>query len=346
MKMRNKKFTSLLTLAIAGWFLWGCGPKPELIEDLVWPAPPEQPRIQFVRSIAGKSDLKQGKFKRLKDALAGEDEGDKIIKPYGVAVDSRNRIFVSDAGNRCVLVFNETPEKGEDVFALLGQGGNGTLLEPAGITLDDEGNIYVSDVKQNTVYSYGPDLKFRQAYGPQGTFTRPAGLAFNSITRELIVLDAKAHDVKFFNLEGNLLRTLGEQGIEPGQFNIPSNVACDKTGKIYIVDSMNFRVQIFNPEGEFLSTFGQADNVPGSFTRPKGIALDSDGHIYVADAAFDNIQIFQPNGTLLLYFGSAGRGSGQFQLPAGMYFDAQDRLYVIDQYNHRVQIFQYLKSED
>jgi DNA-binding beta-propeller fold protein YncE len=335
---------SLAALVMLG-IIWGCGPKPRIEEEIVWPPPPEKPRIRYVRSIASKDDLKKDKWSQFKDALAGDEASEKIIKPYGVAVDQRGRLFVADAGNLSVMVFNEHPEKGEDILEFIGRSGNGTLVEPAGVAVDEDGNIYVSEVRQAVVYSYGPDLKFRRAYGTKGTFIRPAGLVVNPVTKELIVLDAKAHDVKFFDLDGTLLRTIGGQGTEPGKFNIPSNVACDAEGRIYIVDSMNFRVQIFSPKGEFLSTFGQADNVPGSFTRPKGIALDSEGHVYVADAAFDNIQIFQPDGTLLLFFGSAGKGPGQFQLPAGLCFDREDRLYVVDQYNHRVQVFQYIKEE-
>ncbi len=341
--MDSKVLRRWLPLSLV--FILGCGPKPQVGEDLVWPPAPETPRIRYLRAISSKSDLNLGKLSRLKKSLTGEEALERIGKPYGVAVDARGRLFVSDAGNASVLVFNEQPRKGEEPFAYLGREGNGKLVEPAGLAIDDSGNIYVGDVQQNQVFCYGPDLHFQRTYGVRGEFTRPAGIAFNVATQELVILDSKSHTVKFFDKAGKLLRTIGEKGSEAGQFNIPTQVVCDAQGRVYIVDSMNFRVQIFSPQGEYLSTFGQADNVPGSFTRPKGIALDSEGHIYVSDAAFDNIQIFQPDGTLLLFFGGAGKDPGSFQLPAGMCFDGQDRLYIADQYNRRVQIFQYIRQD-
>ena len=326
------------------FFLLDCAGSRPPAEDIFWPSPPEPARIKYLRSISSLDDLDQGWFQNLKSALLGRDRQNGLLKPYGVAVDSRGRIFVSDAGNRSVLVFNEHPRSGEKYLEFLGTGGAGQLIEPAGVAVGLHDEILVSDVIQRTVYEYGPDLQYRRTLGQSDTFTRPAGIAVNPGNGNIIILDAKAHNFRIFTPDGEELAVVGGPGTEPGRFNIPTHVACDTAGRIYVVDSMNFRVQLFSPAGEYLSSFGQADNVPGSFSRPKGIALDSEGHVYVADSAFDNIQIFTPEGTLLLFFGSAGTRPGYFQLPAGICFDRQDRLFVVDQYNRRIQIFQYLKA--
>ncbi|GBE29041.1 MAG TPA: hypothetical protein ENH10_07615 [Bacteroidetes bacterium] len=341
----SRDFAKLLLLAAFSIsLLSGCATTRPKDTSVFWPQPPEKKRIEYLKSISAKTDIDDSRLNRLRESLTGEQDIEKIIKPYGVAVDARGRIYVTDAGNKSVLVFNENPAAGEDYLDYVGAGGSGTLVEPAGIAISKAGVIFVSDVVQGTVYAYNQDFEFLYAVGSKDSFIRPAGLAFNEVSQELVVIDAKSHNLKFFSAEGDSLRTVGEKGINESQFNVPSNVVCDKEGKIYVVDSMNFRVQIFNSAGEFVSTFGQADNIPGSFSRPKGITLDSDGHVYVADAAFDNIQIFQPDGTLMLFFGSAGSKPGQFQLPAGMCFDSNDKLYVVDQYNRRIQIFQYVSQ--
>ncbi len=44
----------------------------------------------------------------------------------------------------------------------------------------------------------------------------------------------------------------GEVGDDNGQFNMPSDVATDAEGRIYVADHGNDRVQVFSPEGEWL----------------------------------------------------------------------------------------------
>jgi len=337
------KRTGWLTAILLIFTLYGCGPKPGATGSLVWPEPPELPRIKYVRTIASAEDIHKPAGVKLKEALLGEKTVDRVIKPYGVAVDSRGRLFVADGGNFAVLVFNENPVGEEKYLTYLGATSPGRLASPLDVCVDDSDFVYVSDVQRNNVFVYTPDLVFHHVMGQESTFGRPAGVAYNRFNDEIIVLDSKSHDVKFFDRDGTLLRTIGGPGGDNGYFNYPTNVACDPYGRIYIVDTMNFRIQIFDSEGNFLSTFGQPDNVPGSFSRPRGIALDSEGHIYVVDAAFSNIQIFQENGVLLLHLGSLGDTPGHFRLPAGLWFDKNDYLYVADQFNRRVQVFKYIR---
>src|SRR5208282_2848333 len=69
--------------------------------NLVWPLPPEQPRIKFVRSIYGAGDIEPLKKANFLDRVAGiqiKNFKPGFAKPFGVAVDSHNRIYVSDSG--------------------------------------------------------------------------------------------------------------------------------------------------------------------------------------------------------------------------------------------------------
>jgi len=46
----------------------------------------------------------------------------------------------------------------------------------------------------------------------------------------------------------------GDAGADNAHFNIPTSVACDRRGRVYVSDYLNDRVQVFSPEGAFLKT--------------------------------------------------------------------------------------------
>lgn len=329
----------LLTTACAS------APRPE--PDLVWPLPPETPRIKFVKSLSSSADVKAASFaQRVKTTIIGDEPVAALGKPYAVHVDRRGRILVADSAWRKVLVFDEA---GQD-FSILGTDGPGVLLNPRGVTSDSQGRIYVTDVSQNRVVVYDENGRFQLAMGLQGQLDKPVGIAVNDALKRVYVVSTgstatQSHKVTVFDAAtGNLLFEFGGRGIADGQFNFPTNIAVDALGKVYVMDSFNFRVQIFDADGKFLFKFGSIGTGFGQFSKPKGIGVDSEGHIYVSDAAFNNVQIFDPEGRLLLFFGQMGSRPGQFWLPAGLAVDSQDRIYVADQYNKRINIYQYLSQ--
>src|SRR5947209_15332665 len=78
-------------------------------KELVWPLPPETPRLRFVQEIHGTEDVepskKQGALERL-SGVKRQQFKPYFNKPFGVAVDSKSRIFVSDNGQAMVFVFD------------------------------------------------------------------------------------------------------------------------------------------------------------------------------------------------------------------------------------------------
>jgi DNA-binding beta-propeller fold protein YncE len=321
----------------------GCATAPKSV-DLVWPLAPEQPRIRYVGYVSSLEDLGVSGWSRMKEFMFGDEPVEKLVKPYGVAVDSRGRLYVADTGIKLVFSFDFEAQSDVEKVRLVGMKKPGRLGRPVGLAIDANDNLYVSDAIAHKIVVYGPDHEVVSAIGKYAKLERPAGITIDNQRRRLIIADVGAHDIKVYGLDGEFLFSFGERGAGDSQFNFPTNVAVDELGRIYVVDSMNNRVMIFDSEGNFISKFGQVGRVAGSFARPKGIALDSEGHIYVVDSAFDNVQIFRDDGQLLLSFGEFGAEPGSFQLPAGIYIDGADRIYVSDQYNRRVQIFQYLKE--
>lgn len=327
-----------LALAIA---LLACAHAKEQKYDLVIPPPPEKPRYKLEHIYAGADDY--AKRSPIADFFLGKQSAGErhlLFKPSGVASDGKGRVFVSDTAKPPhVQVFDDVKKE----VRILGVEGEGRLLLPLGLAVDAQGDLFVADARQKKVFEFGPDEKFRAAYGTPQTLERPTGVAVDAARGRLYVCDTKGHRVQVFGLaDGKLVRTLGERGSKPGQFNFPEGITLGPDGKLYVVDAMNFRYEVFDKDGKFLAAHGQIGQEPGTFARPKGIALDAEGHVYVSDAAFDNVQVFDADGRLLIWIGGPGVGPGEFQLAEGVFVDPQNAVYVVDQYNKRVQRFRYL----
>jgi hypothetical protein len=52
--------------------------------------------------------------------------------------------------------------------------------------------------------------------------------------------------------DGNWLKSWGEPGDGPSQFNTPHSIAVDTQGRVYVADRGNRRIQVFDGEGKFL----------------------------------------------------------------------------------------------
>jgi sugar lactone lactonase YvrE len=153
--------------------------------------------------------------------------------------------------------------------------------------------------------------------------------------------------------DGQMLNRIGSRGTGLGQFNYPTNLALDSTGRLFVSDSLNFRVQVFDADLRPVRTIGKKGDLPGYFAQPKGIALDTENHLYVLDAQFENVQLFNPMGQILMDFGEEGHGPGQFWLPPSIFINQTpstanpaNRIYIADSYNRRIQVFDYLPQPE
>jgi DNA-binding beta-propeller fold protein YncE len=54
-----------------------------------------------------------------------------------------------------------------------------------------------------------------------------------------------------FSPDGKLLKSWGEPGTDPGQFNIVHNIVTDAEGWVYVADRENHRVQVFDGNGKY-----------------------------------------------------------------------------------------------
>jgi DNA-binding beta-propeller fold protein YncE len=348
MKLEKLRTYPAVLLMLAGLATLNTGcfkmavPEERALPVMLWPLPPEIPRISFVNALSRPEDLNiaNGPVKRFLRYLAGRAET-PLANPHGLAVDARGRLFVVDHFLKKVHVYDP---KAKRYFLFPEQGA--ALVSPIDIAIDNKrGRLYVSDSAEAVVRVYTLDGARPAGEIRGGGMERPTGIAVNEATDELLVVDTLNSVILRFSLADHGLKGIvGRAGQETGRFHSPTHLSVSPGGQIFVTDSLNFRVQVLAADGTFIRTFGAAGDSPGYFSRPKGVAVDSDGNIYVVDALFDNVQVFDAMGRLLMSFGSPGKAYGEFWLPSGIFIDSRDRIYVSDSYNKRVQVFQYLKE--
>jgi DNA-binding beta-propeller fold protein YncE len=307
---------------------------------LVWPQPPEKPRIKYIGEISTEDDLERevSWAEGLSDLLFGKKKTGVMLTPYALAVDRHDRLFVTDTTGGVVHAF-DLNKRAYKQFADIAD--NQKLLKPVGLAIVDDW-IYVVDSALHEVCVFDGKGKFRGRFGSD-RLVRPSGIAYHAEGDELFVSDTGNHVVNVFNKSGEFIREIGSRGVEAGKFNFPTHLWVDKNGRLYVSDTLNYRIQVFSYQGQFLKMFGRQGDRPGNFAHPCGIATDNIGNIYVTDRQFENVQIFNQQGQVLMAFGQEGKQAGQFWLPAGIFVDRQDRIYVADSFNKRIQVFELMK---
>lgn len=320
-------------------------------EDLIWPPPPDPPRVRWVAEFKDMAKVKNPVVKKSRwlEKVTGTktpDEKLELRKPYGVTTDDQGRIYAADTELKMVFVIDpvaKVVERREGSSRI-------PLAMPVGVAVDAEGQLFVSDAQLHSVIRFTPSGQPTARFG-NTVLGRPGGIALDRSRNRLYVADAKESRIAVFDTGS--LKFLAYYGgpskpgkRENGTFLAPTNVAVDKKGMIYVADTWNFRVQILDPTGKFVRAFGAQGDRPGEFIRPKGIAVDSEGHVYVADAEFNNFQILTSEGRPLLAVGSLGIDPGQFALVAGLYIDAKDKIYTTEMFHGRIQVFQYISQPE
>lgn len=335
------------------------------ISKIIWPNPPAIARIRFQSILSGQkidwADLKVSKKHRQSwmDRLAGTQAdsqiqdiqskvGFQLIRPYGVAVDSHGNIYTADQGVGAVFIF----ESASGNVQLIKNGVDAHFGRITGLAMDDEDILFVTDTQLHHVLVFSSKHEQEAVFGAE-VLVSPCGIAIDTENRFVYVVDTQLDQVLVFDADNfKLLRRIGTSGknhrlTSPGNFSLPTCVAVDKEGNVYVTDTLNDRVEIFDADGNFISQFGQDGDGPGRFTRPKGIAIDGDGHIWVADEVQSRVQVFDKQGRLLIYFGEEGWYPGQFRALYDIAFDKRDNeMITSEQWPGRLQVFRYVTDRE
>lgn len=312
---------------------------PQLDPPMVWPAPPETPRIQLVGAISDSRDLNAeiSAAEIFASALRGPRPPIRFSGPHALAVREGKVLAIADASGAAVHII----DLDRRTHVLVAGFEDEQIQAPVGVTWAGE-RLFVTDAQRGEILELRSDGAFVRRLAAE-SLSRPVGIAYAPALDRLYVVDGDEHCVKVLALDGALQKTIGARGPASGEFNFPSHICIDGN-RMAVADGGNFRVQILTLDGEPLAGIGQMGDAAGNLALPKGVAFDRDGHLYVVDARFENVQIFNDRGQLLLAFGEEGGRLGQFSLPAGIAIDHSDRIWVADSGNRRVQVFSYLRA--
>lgn len=330
--------TVLATLALGG-----CAhapPRPAPVEPVVWPAPPEAPRVRLALVLSSPDETapKPSLWRRAWRAFVGLDPADDQVarfqRPFGVAATADGGLLVADPD--AAVVVRMRPGAATALLACSGR----PWTAPMAVATSAEGEVYVADAGEGAVARIGADG--RCTWLGDGTLERPTGLALRG--GEVFVADPPSHRVLVLSRASELVRTIGGPGDGEGCLHFPTSLAFDASGNLLVVDALNFRVARFGPDGRWLGAFGATLADGGPFAMPKAIATGADGRVYVSDAQRDVVVVFRPDGTFDYAFGAPGSGAGRFSHPAGL-ASAGGRVYVADSFERRIQAFEIIGAQ-
>ncbi|MDA0365054.1 MAG: peptidyl-alpha-hydroxyglycine alpha-amidating lyase family protein [Chloroflexi bacterium] len=206
-----------------------------------------------------------------------------------------------------------------------------------------DGFIYCADDGAHTITKWTPEGELLMTIGTPGKeapkfsgkpFNRPTDMVVAS-DGSLFISDGYGNArVHHYSPAGELLKSWGEPGIDPGQFMVPHNIGIDASDRLYVADREALRVQVFSAEGELLDVW---QNVH----RPCALTVGPDGNVYVgelnavplmegAPGMGHRVSVFDPSGRLLTRFGDPEEGehAGQFIAPHGIAVDSRGDVYV------------------
>ena len=265
---------------------------------------------------------------------------DRIPHPWGVAINQKLEMVVTESNRGCVSVFSPSGKKLTS-FGTYGRG-QGQFVYPSGVALDRDGNVLVADAKENRIQKFSADTQFLAAVGTSGSgrlqFSYPRGIAVNKSNNKVYVVETDNNRVQVLNSDLTFSSTFGQKGSDKGQFYQPFCAAFDSSGNVYITDRYNHRVQVFTAEGKFLRMFGRHGGKKGELKYPRGVAIDTRDMVYVSDEN-NRVSVFTSGGQFVTSFGRRGKEDGEFNYPLGVAVDDSGVVYVCDHSNHRVQLF-------
>ena len=215
-------------------------------------------------------------------------EGWSFTEVAGVAVDSKDRVYVFNRGKHPIIVFDK-----EGKF--LNAWGENTFTSPHGIFIDRDDAIYLADDGDHTVRVYDGEGNLKLLLGEPGVAAETGykagaspvlygGNPFNRVTNvakgpngDMYIADGYGNArVHRFSADGKLITSWGTPGGEPGEFNLPHGIAVDRSNRVYVADRENSRIQIFSADGSFITAWDWVN-------RPTDVFIDENEYLYIAE---------------------------------------------------------------
>src|ERR1041385_2134294 len=241
----------------------------------------------------------------------------------GIALDAAGTLYIADASNRRIRKVTPggivTTFAGTGIEGSSGDGGlatNATLNRPVSVTIDVAGNLYICDSASHNIrrVSLASGIITRYAgsglaafFGDGGQATGaslmfPLGVATDK-SGNLYIADAGNNCIRRVS-PGGVIATVAGNGNRAGfagdgaaatvaLLNIPSDVAVDGSGSLFIADSGNNRIRKVDGASGIISTIAgtnsngfSGDGGPAlgaMLDFPWGLMTDAAGSFYFAD---------------------------------------------------------------
>jgi hypothetical protein len=301
----------------------------------------------------------------------------------GVAVNSQRHIFVFSRGN------TTGPAYGAAAAQLLEFAPDGKFLREIGhnlyawsfahsVRIDKEDNIWVADKGSDMVIKFSPQGRVVMVFGRKleasdegteplkhpkpplppvdGMFRQVTDMAWDSAGNTYISDGYINSRVAKADKNGVWLKSWGEPGDQPGQFNTPHSIGVDAHDKIYVADRGNRRIQVFDTEGKFLRQFSidvpiGPDARPAIGNKPTQtngtmspgapwticITPPPNQVLFTSDAFPGRIYKLSLDGKVLGVLGKAGKQPGEFGWVHAIACPSENEIYVAEILNWRVQ---------
>jgi 6-bladed beta-propeller len=307
----------------------------------------------------------------------------------GVALNSKGHIFVYTRGGS-----SQGPAFANTASQLLEFGADGKFIREIGknlyawsfahtVRIDKEDNIWATDKGSNMIIKFNPqgqvmmvfgrkaeasDLDAKQLEHPNpplpaedGRFRQPTDVTWDSAGNAYISDGYINSRVAKVDKDGNWVKSWGQRGKGPGEFNLVHTIASDAQDNIYVGDRNNRRIQVFDTEGNFKreiridlpppddakAAIGNKPNLNdylksgGTMTpgAPWAICITPPPNqvLYSADAFPGRIYKLSLDGKLLGWLGKSGKQPKQFGWVHEMACPSENVLYVAEILNWRVQ---------
>ena len=268
--------------------------------------------------------------------------------PMGLALDAAGNLYVADTLNHRIRKISKdgtiSTVAGNGNSGYSGDGGSATqtsLNQPEGIAVDASGNIYIADTVNDRVREVTAD----------GNIATVAGTGLSAVYGS--IWD-----------ETGVSTSTGDNGpATSAAVVLPTDVAVDASGTLYIADYGNARIR-FVTKLTINTLAGRSDGIPATdgqaaistqLTGPTGLAVDASGNVYFAESSIATgsglgngdyrvwkvtsagiLNVVAGNG-LQNYSGDGGEAAlAQLNGPASVAIDANGTLYVADSLNHRI----------
>jgi len=263
--------------------------------------------------------------------------------------------------------------KGELLTVIYGEEEtSGPFNQPRSIYIDQsKGKIYVIDTLNNRLVSYDKNYKFISRFDAEGRLDLPVSMLKDK-KGHLIVTNRGEESVLVIHLKEKIIEPLDFSKVFPKP--VPSYLAMDENGRLYVIDKAYKRILIFSDDYEFLGEIkepraaGFSDvkwsgnclyvldtllkkvfiyNNQGNLIRslefkslgfPVSLAVDKRGFIYILDAHEGKVYLFKDN-EIIGEIGKKGWKEGKLYYPGYISIDNKNTLYVVDTGNNRIEVF-------